>query len=71
MRIKLVLVLLSCLCFSNVQAQDPVFTQYFLVPETLNPGFTGFMETYAGILHREQWPDLDLKVDTDYALNTW
>jgi hypothetical protein len=41
---------------------------YFLVPETLNPGFTGFMETtYAGILHREQWPDLDLKVDTDYA----
>jgi hypothetical protein len=39
-----------------------------LVPETLNPGFTGFMETtYAGILHREQWPDLDLKVDTDYA----
>jgi hypothetical protein len=29
------------------------------------------METYAGILHREQWPDLDLKVDTDYALNTW
>jgi type IX secretion system PorP/SprF family membrane protein len=73
MRIKLVLVLLSCLCFSNVQAQDPIFTQYFLVPETLNPGFTGFMETtYAGILHREQWPDLDLKVDTDYAfLNTW
>ena len=73
MRIKLVLVLLSCLCFSNIQAQDPIFTQYFLVPETLNPGFTGFMETtYAGILHREQWPDLDLKVDTDYAfLNTW
>jgi hypothetical protein len=28
--------------------------------------------TYAGILHREQWPDLDLKVDTDYAFpNTW
>jgi hypothetical protein len=27
--------------------------------------------THAGILHREQWPDLDLKVDTDYAfLNT-
>jgi hypothetical protein len=43
MRIKLVLVLLSCLCFSNVR-KDPVFTQYFLVPETLNPGFY-FMET--------------------------
>lgn len=28
--------------------------------------------TYAGIIHREQWPDLDLKIDTDYAfVNTW
>lgn len=73
MRIKLVLVLFTCLFFSNVQAQDPIFTQYFLVPETLNPGFSGFMETtYTGIIHREQWPDLDLKIDTDYAfLNTW
>lgn len=59
--------------FATSTAQDPVFTQYFLVPETLNPGFTGFMETtYTGIIHREQWPDLALKIDTDYAfLNTW
>lgn len=28
--------------------------------------------TYAGIIHREQWPDLDLKIDTDYAfVNTY
>jgi hypothetical protein len=52
--------------FSNVQHKT-LFLQYFLVPETLNPGFTFMETTYAGILHREQWPDLDLKVDTDYA----
>lgn len=73
MKIKLFIIIVSCCIYSNVNAQDPVFTQYFLVPETLNPGFSGFMETtYTGVIHREQWPDLDLKIDTDYAFfNTW
>lgn len=73
MRLKLLILLISCCFFSKARAQDPVFTQYFLIPETLNPGFSGFMETtYTGIIHREQWPDLDLKIATDYAfLNTW
>ncbi len=73
MRIKLFIILISCCFCSKLRAQDPVFTQYFLIPETLNPGFSGFMQTtYTGIIHREQWPDLDLKIDTDYAfLNTW
>ena len=55
------------------QAQDPIFTQYFLFPETLNAGFTGFQETTkAGLLHRTQWPDLNFRVDSDYAnFNTW
>src|SRR5690606_9447746 len=49
-------------------AQDPIFTQYFLVPETLNPGFTGFLDTWhAGILHRTQWPDGNRRMDTEYA----
>jgi hypothetical protein len=44
-------------------SKHKTYLHNFLVPETLNPGFTGFMETtYAGILHREQWPDLDLKL---------
>ncbi|MFI0491987.1 PorP/SprF family type IX secretion system membrane protein [Flavobacterium sp.] len=62
------------LCFSlTVKAQDPIFTQYFMVPETLNPGFTGFLETTnAGVIHRTQWPDLNFKVDTDFVfMNTW
>ena len=73
MKIKLLFIIISFCIYSKAKAQDPVFTQYFLVPETLNPGISGFMETtYTGIIHREQWPDLDLKIDTDYAfLNTW
>lgn len=73
MKFKLFILIIACCFYSNLRAQDPVFTQYFLIPETLNPGFSGFMETtYAGIIHREQWPDLELKIDTDYAfVNTW
>jgi len=52
----------------HISAQDPVFTQYSLMPETLNPGFTGFQYNWrAGILHRRQWPDGNRVVDTDYA----
>ncbi len=73
MKFRLFIIIISCCFYSKTRAQDPVFTQYFLVPETLNPGFSGFMETtYTGIIHREQWPDLDFKVTTDYAfVNTW
>lgn len=73
MKFKILFTILCSLFFSQMKAQDPVFTQYFLIPETLNPGFSGFLETtYAGIIHRSQWPDLDLKIDTDYAfINTW
>lgn len=57
----------------KVSAQDPIFTQYFMVPETINPGFTGFLETSTtGILHRTQWPNLNLRIDTDFAFySTW
>lgn len=73
MRFKLFIIIIACCFYSKTRAQDPIFTQYFLIPESLNPGFSGFMETtYTGIIHREQWPDLDLKIDTDYAfVNTW
>lgn len=60
--------------FSTIMsAQDPIFTQYFLVPETINPSFTGFLETTsAGVIHRSQWTNLKYKIDTDYAyFSTW
>lgn len=67
---KLSTALFIALSFFTIQAhaQDPVFTQYSLVPETLNPGFTGFQYNWrAGILHRRQWPDGNRVVDTDFA----
>ncbi|MFV8391883.1 type IX secretion system membrane protein PorP/SprF [Flavobacterium sp. LB2P6] len=73
MKIKIAALILLLGFSLTIKAQDPIFTQYFMVPETLNPGFTGFLETTkAGILHRTQWPDLNFRVDTDYGfINTW
>ncbi|WP_308993251.1 PorP/SprF family type IX secretion system membrane protein [Mariniflexile litorale] len=73
MKFKL-LTLITIACFYlKTNAQDPVFSQYFLVPETLNPGFSGFEDaSYLGLIHRTQWPSLDLRVDTEYAFfNSW
>ena len=67
---KLKIVLFIILGFFTLQsnAQDPVFTQYSLVPETLNPGFTGFQYNWrAGLIHRRQWPDGNRVMDTDYG----
>lgn len=49
-------------------AQDPIFTQFFMVPETLNTSFTGSKEsTSAGIIHRTQWPGVDFSINTQFA----
>ena len=72
-KMKINLTFLALLCFMLAQAQDPIFTQYFMAPQALNPGYTGFMETtHVGLLHRTQWPDADLKINSDYAfINAW
>ncbi|RTL13684.1 MAG: type IX secretion system membrane protein PorP/SprF, partial [Flavobacteriaceae bacterium] len=52
----------------QVKAQDPVFTQFLLIPETINPGFTGAASAWnAGIIHRRQWPQANRRIDTQYA----
>jgi type IX secretion system PorP/SprF family membrane protein len=73
MKIKHTITFLLLIVVMSVKAQDPIFTQYFMVPETINPGFTGFLETTnTGVLHRTQWPNLDFRVDTDFGFfNTW
>lgn len=65
-------IIFSVFC-TLVSAQDPIFTQCFLVPESLNPSFTGLLETTsAGVIHRSQWTNLNYKIDTDYAyFSTW
>lgn len=68
MKLKISLLFLFLHFSVLVNAQDPIFTQYAIVPETINPGFTGILETAtAGLLHRSQWPDLDFRVETDFA----
>lgn len=65
--------ILSILCistFCSLRAQDPIFSQSNYVQETLNPGFSGFEDEdriYAGVISRMQWPNLDLKLTTQYA----
>lgn len=69
MKIKLFLYLLM-VCLSNLpaNAQDPVFTQFFLIPESLNPAFTGTLVTgYMGLIHRSQWPNDNRRIDTQYG----
>jgi type IX secretion system PorP/SprF family membrane protein len=70
---KIIIVIFYFLSVLRIAAQDPLFTQSFLFPETLNPAFTGLLESNnAGVLHRSQWPNLNLQVDSDFAfVNTW
>ena len=69
MKLKLVLyILLTSLSVMEVKAQDPIFSQYFLVPESLNPAFTGTLVAgYTGLIHRSQWPNENRRIDTEYA----
>lgn len=54
--------------FFAAQAQDPIFTQFYNVPEALNPAFTASANTWnAGLLHRRQWPNENRRIDTQYA----
>ena len=60
--------ILTCLLIFSLKfsfSQDPIFTQFFMIPETVNSGFTGAYEsTKAGVIHRVQWPGLDFSVNT-------
>ena len=57
---KLLTICISILCFNNLEAQDPHFSQFFASPLTLNPAQTG---NFNGIMrvatnYRNQWPGL-------------
>ena len=55
------------------QTQDVIFSQGFLVPETLNSSFTGALNsTKAGALYKSQWKNSALRINSNYAfLDTW
>ena len=68
MNYKTILYIVISIFSIQVNAQDPVFTQFFLIPEALNPGFTGTLVTgYTGLIHRSQWPDKTKKIESDFA----
>ena len=51
----------------NLYSQDPVFTQFYNIPESLNPGFAGAsFGTELGVLNRTQWPGLDYSLNSQF-----
>jgi len=67
--------LFHLLFFTSVlgYSQDVIFSQNFLVPETLNTSFTGATRgTKAGAVFRSQWRTSALKVSSNFAFaDTW
>ena len=70
---KRIILLLIILNVNFGFSQDPIFTQFFNVPEHLNSGFAGaYNNTKAGIIHRVQWPALNFSINTQYAyVDNW
>ena len=65
---KRILILLIFLKLSLGYSQDPIFTQFYNIPEVLNTGFTGaYQNTKAGVIHRVQWPALNFSINTQFA----
>jgi len=64
---RYIIILTVLACFKGY-AQDPIHTQFFMIPETLSSSFTGGKEsTRAGIIHRTQWAGLNFSVNTQFA----
>jgi type IX secretion system PorP/SprF family membrane protein len=68
-----VIIFIFLVFMKSMYAQDPIFTQAFTMPETLNTGFTGAIEgTKAGLMQRTEWPSVDFSVNTQFAfVDTW
>jgi type IX secretion system PorP/SprF family membrane protein len=67
--------LLIFLVFSGLQmqAQDVLFSQNFLVPETINTSFTGAIRAAkVGSIHRSQWRNAAFKTNSSFVyFDTW
>lgn len=67
MKITRILLVLFLFVSNFTSAQDPVFTQFYLFPQSLNPGFTGLLEDWhIGAVHRTQWPNETRQIDSDF-----
>ena len=70
---KNLLSLLLFLAFFKSYSQDVIFSQNFLVPETLNSSFTGAIRsTKVGSVFKSQWRNSALKTSSNFAFaDTW
>jgi type IX secretion system PorP/SprF family membrane protein len=57
----------------QMQAQDVLFSQNFLVPETINTSFTGAIRAAkVGSIHRSQWRNTAFKTNSSFVyFDTW
>ena len=69
---RYIIILTVLVCFKGY-AQDPIHTQFFMIPETLSSSFTGGKQsTRAGIIHRTQWAGLNFSINTQFAfVDNW
>lgn len=70
---KNLLFLLLFFPFFHSVSQDLIFSQNFLVPETLNSSFTGAIRsTKVGSVFKSQWRNSNLKTSSNFAFaDTW
>jgi len=70
---KNIISLLFFLAFFQSYSQDVIFSQNFLVPETLNSSFTGAIRsTKVGSVFKSQWRNSSLKTSSNFAfVDTW
>lgn len=64
-RILLILILIVC---TRSFSQDVAFTQSFMIPESINPSFSGFYQTTkAGLLYKnQQWSGFNFNLNSQF-----
>ena len=59
-RQSLILIVLLAFGMTSLQAQDPIFSQFYAAPLQINPAFTGTTYTpNISMIYRNQWPTLN------------
>lgn len=68
MKSRCLFLIVGCFYTWFASAQNPIFSQFFTVPESLNAAFTaGKKTTRVGLMHRTQWPGIDFSMHTQFG----
>jgi len=65
---KRIIIIIFLVSFSRIYSQDAAFTQSFMIPESINPSFSGFYQTTkAGLLYKnQQWSGFDFNLNSQF-----